>query len=69
MKRDFGLRITHYEITHFGWSSPSPHQFRAYLTDGPFLNQKHVRIFEYRIHRIINIKNKFLYVKINGSVG
>ena len=50
--------------------SPIPHQLRTYLIDSPFLNQKHIKTFEYRIHWNINIrKNKFLYEKINGSVG
>ena len=35
-----------------------------------FSTKKHKKTFEYRIHWNINIqKNKFLYEKINGSVG
>ena len=50
---------------------PIPHQFRTYLIDGPFLNQKrHIATYKILIHWNINIrKNKFLYEKINGSVG
>ena len=40
---------------------PSHHHLRTYLIDGPFLNQKNIKTFEYRIHWNINIwKNKFL---------
>ena len=47
---------------------PSLHQLRPYLIDDPFLNQKHLKTFEYRIHWNINIrKNEFLYEKENGS--
>ena len=36
----------------------------------PLSNKKHTKTFEYRIHWNIKIrKNKFLYKKINGSVG
>ena len=39
------------------------------LDDGPFLNRKHIKTFEYHIQWKINIqKNKFLNEKINGSV-
>ena len=36
----------------------------------PFSTKKHIKACEYRIHGNISIqKNKFLYEKINGSVG
>ena len=47
----------------------TPLQLRTYLIDGPFLNQKHIKTFEYRIHWNINVrKNKFLSKKVNSSI-
>ena len=38
--------------THFGWSliPPPPTVAYAPIIDGPFLNQKHIKTFEYTIH-------------------
>ena len=33
-----------------------------------FPTKKQIRTFEYRIHRNINIRKKYIYQKINGSV-
>ena len=54
--------------THFGWFAPFSQQLRTYFIDDPFLNRKTYK--DIRIHLNINIsKKKFLYEKINGSVG
>ena len=45
-----------------------PQKLRTYLIDGPFLNQKHLKTFEYRIHWNITIWKKNIYEKLNSSV-
>ena len=67
MRHDNPLLL--YSAVHILDDPWSPFQLCTHLTDGSFLNQKHIKTFEYPIHWDTNIwKNKFLYEKINGSV-
>ena len=54
MRRDIILPYVRI-CAHFGWPSPSPHQLRTYLTDGPFLNQKIYK--DIRISYSLNYKH------------
>ena len=57
MKRDKCVRTMRRDstpavrsCTHFGWSLIPPTVAYALIIDGLFLNQKHIKTFEYTIH-------------------
>ena len=69
IKRLFSLQF--FFILYTFWMIPTiPHHLCTNLIHASFSTRKYIKTFEYRIHWNINIrKNKFLYEKINGSVG